>query len=268
MNVIWRAADVLGIFTLCMSSAIVGCSDDNRIPEQREQAESQVGEADKPREVIAQFRSRVQQLTGMLDAGESRTRRLACDLCKEITSTSATNIYETLTDIYVQAVKNISFDIDHDAQGGAEELNRLDARLRNLWSITEGAARAALYKKTESIEGWEMLSDVLLKQRQAASVAENAMSELDMNDQSQLSQRRRLEHFKKEMESFEGVRLRQIGRTYEAVRHRLTPEQRARIVSRIKAVLGRLPDEMKCDLPTNDSSARPKQGGDHGMAFS
>jgi hypothetical protein len=250
MNVIWRTVDVLRIFALCTFSAIVGCRDDNGIPEQREQPESQAEKPAGSSEVIAQFRSRVKQLTGMLDAGESRTRWLAYDLCKETTASTATNIYETLTDIYVKAAKNISFDIEHDAQGGAEELSRLDARLRNLWSITEWAVRAVFYKKPESMEGWEMLSDVLLKHRKAASWADSAMSRLDMNERRQFMQHRRLGHFKREMETFESIRLRQIGWTYESLRHRLTPEQRASIVHHMKSVLGRLPDEMKRDMPS------------------
>ena len=154
---------------------------------------------------------------------------------------------------HCERVTKIDFGLDANEAGGVGMLLELHIAPRTV--SFEGAARAALYKKPKSMEGWEMLSDVLLKHRKAASEAESAMLKLDMNDRSQHSQHRRLELFKKEMEAFEGVRFKQIGRTYEAIRHRLTPEQRASIVSRIKAVLGSLPDDMKCDLPTSEGAS-------------
>ena len=243
---------------LCLLLATIGCRDNNEIHgkngaavQQRARDVSQTREVDRSREAIAQFRSRVQSLTSMLDAKEDELRKLAQELYKEATADSAANIYETLSTVYIEAVTNISFDIEHDVKGGEKEHDRLYARLRNQWHINEWAAFTVFLRNPEKLEGWDVLLAVILKEREAAVAAESTMQGLDVNDRRQLTRYWRLEHFKREMSIKEDSQSRLIKHFYHSMRHRLTPEQRANVVSRIKAILGRLPAEMECDLPTN-----------------
>ncbi len=244
-------------FSICLIAVVVGCRDgrersdikSNVAMPHHEQVTSQKEENDDSRNAIEKFKTRVQQLAGMLDARGCDSYSLAYDLCKEATADSQTNLYEILSGIYVKAATNISFDIEHDAQGEEKEHNRLEVRLRNQWNISQWAALTIFFRNPEKIEGWNILLDVILKERKAATAADSAMPALNLNDRRQSTQYRRLEHFKKEMGLEEDSQLRRINHIYHSISHRLTLEQRAAIVSHVKSVLGKLPSEMEKDLP-------------------
>ena len=193
------------------------------------------------------FRQKVVRLVGQIDSGEYRFKESAYALFKDVTGDAAIECYEDLADIYVQAVKGLNFEIEKAAMGDEKESACLDSRLRNLWSITQWAASAVFYHHPESMEGWNLLIDVVLKYRRAASAAGMAMERLDANNPLQRRQYRRHFLFKREMTTMAEVNICTIRVMYEGCRHRLTPQQRKDVCSKVRTALGELPPEMAKD---------------------
>ena len=195
------------------------------------------------------FRQEVTGLARRIDTDEYHFRQSANALFKTITGTSIPECRDELACIYAQTVRTIQFDVENMAKGDEKENSRLDSRLRNLWNISEWAAHSIFLRHPESLEGWNLLINVVLKYREAATVAGKAMEGLDVNNSIQHRKHRRYFMFKREMMSMSEAYTCTIGWMYEACRQRLTPQQRQNICREIKAKLGELPPEMTKDEP-------------------
>ena len=218
-----------------------------------------------PRSVTAEhtpkerFRQKVARLVGQIDSDEYRVKESAYALFKGVTEDAAIECSEELAGIYVQAVKGLNFEIEKAAMGDEKENARLDSRLRNLWSITQWAASAVFYHHPESVEGWNLLIDAVLKYRRAASAAGMAMESLDADNPLQRRQYRRHFLFKREMTAMAEVNICTIRVMYEGCRHRLTPQQRKAVCHKVRTALGELPPEMAKDdaeTLTKDTEAK------------
>ena len=241
---------VVGFVTPILTLATAGCGEGG------ESLPRSVTTEHTPKE---RFRQKVLQLAGQIDSDEYRFKESAYALFKDVTGDAAIECYEDLADIYVQAVKGLNFEIEKAAMGDEKESACLDSRLRNLWSITQWAASAVFYHHPESMEGWNLLIDVVLKYRRAASAAGMAMERLDADNPLQRRQYRRHFLFKREMTAMAEVNICTIRVMYEGCRHRLTPQQRKSVCHKVRTALGELPSEMAKDdaeTLTKDTEAK------------
>ena len=233
---------VLKVLLYCAMQALllmeIGCRDEYK---------SASGTLPQRNEFVEQFRQKVSGLVGQIDSSEGHVYRCAHELFMEATNDEVAEHYEELVRIYVQAVKDLHFDVVQAAMGDEKENSRLDSRLRNLRSIAESAAATVLCRHAESIDGWNLLASIVVRYRQAAEAAGRAMSGLDHSNAEQRRQYRRYFLFKREMTAMAEVSTCTIGTMYERYRHRLTSEQRKTIIQETKALLGALPLEMEKD---------------------
>ena len=208
---------------------------------------SSTGDVAAEQAFVEHFRQEVTCLARRIDADEGRFRQSAYELFTATTGNAAAECRSELASIYAQTVRNIQFDIENAAMGDEKENSRLDSRLRNLWNISEYAVHSIFYRHPESLEGWKLLVNVVLKYRKAADAAGKAMEELDAGNLIQRRKHRRYFLFKREMISMSETYTCTIGWMYEACRHRLTPQQRKEVCRKVRTALGELPSEMAKD---------------------
>jgi len=217
---------------------IVGCNDEV-LPSR--------GRASVTNNFTEQVQQKILRLMEQIDSDEGRVSKSAHGLYVEITSVELAECYDDLARIYLHKIKDLHFDVMKDAMGDEKENNRLDSRLRNLWSISESAAATVLHRHPASLEGWDLLINVILKYREAAVAAGRAMERLDVKNPIQCRKHRRYSLFKREMMSMSEAYTCTIGWMYEACRHRLTPQQRKSVCHKVRTALGELPSEMAKD---------------------
>lgn len=199
------------------------------------------------RKFVEQFQEKVLRLTEQIDSSEDHVYRTAHKLFVEATSDAATESYEDLARIYIQAAKDVYFDIAEGAMGDEKANNRLDSRLRNFRAVAESAAATILHRHPESVDGWNLLVSIVIKYKKAAAAAERAMNGFDVSNATQRRQHRRYFLFKREMLAMAEVGICTIGTIYEGYRHRLSREQRNATIRDVEASLGTLPAEMAKD---------------------
>ena len=97
---------VVGFVTPILALTTAGCGD------RGEPLPRSVTAERTPKEL---FRQKVARLVGQIDSDEYRFKESAYALFKGVTGDAAIECYEELTDMYVQAVKEMNFEIEKAA---------------------------------------------------------------------------------------------------------------------------------------------------------